>query len=153
MCFKRLKTIKNNYNIMFISLQEPFEQAEYLPNYMRVLDMQGWYANSNNKIWLIWSNDFTVSVIKHTDQHVNCRINHSSTSKEFHVTCVYAKYRTALMKELWEELVLLSNSLTGLWSIIGSFNVILEAIEKEGGTPYRIDKSFDFINCMEDFGL
>lgn len=84
---------------------------------------------------------------------MNCRINHLSTGKEFHVTCVYAKYRTALMKELWEELVLLSNSLTGLWSIIGGLNVILEAIEKEGGTPYRIDKSFDFINCMEDFGL
>lgn len=36
---------------------------------------------------------------------------------------------------------------------MGDFNVILEAEEKKGGRPFRIDKRVDFINCIEDCGL
>lgn len=151
--FERLKTIKNQYNSTFICLEEPFVQAEKLTSYMRMLDLQGCYANNNNKIWIMWSNEYTVFIISDTEKQVTCKINHPSTDMDFHITCVYAKCRTALRKTLWEDLASFANSTTGSWSIMGDFNVIVDAEEKEGGKPYRIDKRFDFINCIEDCGV
>ncbi|KAG5599738.1 hypothetical protein H5410_031108 [Solanum commersonii] len=119
--FERLKTLKNQYKISFISLQEPFVRADQVSFYMRHLDMQGSYANINNKIWLFWTNDF------------NCR--------------------TTFRKLLWEDLSSLSNTIQGPWSILGDFNVIAEVEEKTRGTPYRLDKSFDFINFIEECGM
>ncbi|XP_015169026.1 uncharacterized protein [Solanum tuberosum] len=36
---------------------------------------------------------------------------------------------------------------------MGDFNVIAKVEEKLGGTPYRLEKSFDFLNFMEDTGV
>lgn len=142
--FQRLKILKDQHK--FISVQEPFIQADQIGFYMEHLDTQGSYANINNKIWLLWINDFNVNIIKDSEQHITCHINHVSTGIIYHASFVYAKCRTVLRKLLWEELGFLSSSIQGPWSISGDFNVIAEVEEKTGGTPYRLDKSFDFIN-------
>ncbi|XP_049352711.1 uncharacterized protein LOC125817207 [Solanum verrucosum] len=151
--FERLKTLKNQYKISFISLQEPFIRAEQVGFYMRHLDMQGSYVNINNKIWLFWTNDFNVNIIKDSKQHITCHINHVASGIAYHASFVYAKCRTTLRKLLWEDLSSLSNTIQGSWSILGDFNVIAEVEEKTGGTPYRLDKSFDFINFIEECGM
>ncbi|XP_070030068.1 uncharacterized protein [Nicotiana sylvestris] len=58
-----------------------------------------------------------------------------------------------LRKQLWADLVNFAGSLNGPWVVIGDFNVISEPEEKIGGNPYRIDKSFDFIECLSDCSL
>ncbi|XP_015167940.1 uncharacterized protein [Solanum tuberosum] len=71
----------------------------------------------------------------------------------FHISLVYAKYRTNMRRDLWEDLVSISNNIQGPWSIVEDFNVIAEVEEKLGGTPYRLEKSFEFLNFMEDVGV
>lgn len=48
--FERLKNMNNQFNTSFISFQEPFVKADQIDYYMRMLDMQGSYANINNKM-------------------------------------------------------------------------------------------------------
>ena len=36
---------------------------------------------------------------------------------------------------------------------MGDFNVISKVMEKQGGTPYSLEKSFEFINFMEDVSV
>ena len=58
-----------------------------------------------------------------------------------------------MRRDLWEELVSLSNNNQGPWRVVGDFNVISKVMEKQGGTPYRLEKSFEFLNFMEDAGV
>nr|XP_009618786.1 uncharacterized protein LOC104110923 [Nicotiana tomentosiformis] len=66
---------------------------------------------------------------------------------------MYAKCRSNLRKELWANLVNFSVSHKGPWAIIGDFNVISDHEENNRGNPYRIDKSFDFLECLTECGL
>ncbi|XP_059306149.1 uncharacterized protein LOC132057525 [Lycium ferocissimum] len=151
--FARLKTLKNQYNLSFIGLQEPIVKAEHLPKYMRSIDMQGCYSNINNKIWLFWNNDYTVSIINDTEQQVTCKVIQTDNGEVFYITTVYAKCRSHLRNQLWEEINILSQNINGPWCTMGDFNVIAVAEEKEGGSPHRIERSFDFIHCLESSGL
>ncbi|XP_075087989.1 uncharacterized protein LOC142169944 [Nicotiana tabacum] len=122
---ERLKTLKNEYNITFISLQEPFVEAEKMNTYMRHLGMQGCHANLNNKIRLFWSNEFDIVILEDSEQQVTCKVSHIGSSIIFHISM----------------------------AIIGDFNVITDSDEKFGGSPYRIDKSFDFRQCLSECGM
>ena len=55
-----------------------------------------------------------------------------------------------MRRDLWEDLVSFSNNNQGPWRVVGDFNVISKVMEKQGGTPYRLEKSFEFLNFMED---
>lgn len=125
----------------------------YKDYYMRILGLQGYHSNVNNKIWFIWNSNFNITVVKDTDQHITCKISHYNTSNSFYLTTVYAKCRSSFRKELWEDMVDFSNSINEPWAILGDFNVITNVEEKIGGSPYRIEKSIDFINCLSDCGL
>lgn len=118
-----------------------------------MLDMQGSYATINNKIWLFWTNDFNITILHDTPQHVTCHASHANSGTNFHLSLVYAKCRTILRRSLWDDLISFSTNLQGPWSVIGDFNVIAKVVEKLGGTPYRLEKSFDLLNFMEDAGI
>ncbi|KAG5596621.1 hypothetical protein H5410_037853 [Solanum commersonii] len=140
--FDRFKIIKKQNNISINSLQEPFVNADHITHYMRMLDMHGSFANVNNKIWLFWANDFNITILHDTPQHVICYANHVNSGA-----------KTILRRTLWEDLVSISNNIQGPWSIMGDFNVIAKVEEKLGRTPYRLEKSFDFLNFMDDTGV
>ncbi|KAG5582631.1 hypothetical protein H5410_053258 [Solanum commersonii] len=122
-------------------------------NYMRQLGMEGCHSNSNNKIWTFWSNDFEVKVQDNSQQQVTFQVCHKDTNVMYHLTNVYAKCRTTLRKELWTELVTISNRLNGPWAVVGDFNVISDSTEKKGGRPHSAEKSLDFVSCLSDCGI
>ncbi|XP_019264876.1 PREDICTED: uncharacterized protein LOC109242481 [Nicotiana attenuata] len=47
----------------------------------------------------------------------------------------------------------MSSRINGSWSILGDFNTIMAPEEKKGGTPHTLNKSVDFITCMDDCGM
>ncbi|XP_070029286.1 uncharacterized protein [Nicotiana sylvestris] len=51
---------------------------------------------------------------------------------------------------MWSELCNISNRIIGPWAIIGDFNIIADSEEKSGGSHYRINKSFDFLQCLSE---
>ena len=58
-----------------------------------------------------------------------------------------------MRRDLWEDLVSFSNNNQGPLRVVGDFNVISKVMEKQGGTPYRLEKSFEFLNFMEDVSV
>ena len=58
-----------------------------------------------------------------------------------------------MRRDLWEDLVSFSNNNQGPWRVVGDFNVISKVMKKQGGTPYRLEKSFEFLNFMEDVSV
>lgn len=131
--FERLKTIKAQYNLSFICLQEPFVRSDQIMTYMRQLGMEGCHSNSNHKIWTFWSNDFEVKVQDNSQQQVTFQVCHKDTNVMYYLTNVYAKCRKTLRKELWTELVTISNRLNGPWAVVGDLNVIFDSMVKKGG--------------------
>lgn len=115
--------------------------------------MQGSHFNTNNKIWTFWSSDFDVKVLKDTQQQVTFQVCHIDSSINFQLTNVYAKCRSALRKELWAELIDISNCTNMPWAVVGAFNVISDSHEKEGGRPHRAEKSLDFVSCISNYGI
>lgn len=102
---------------------------------------------------LFWTNDLNITILHDIEQHVTCYANHTNSGSNFHISLVYAKCRTILRRDLWEDLVSISNNSQRPWSIVGYFIVIAEVEEKLGGTLYRLEKSFEFLNFMEDSGV
>ncbi|XP_059277625.1 uncharacterized protein LOC132031709 [Lycium ferocissimum] len=130
---ERLKSLKNQYKLPFICIQEPKSKAKHITKYMMRLGYQYSHNNLNNKIWLFWDSALTVHIIDNAQQHTTCHISYSQSSTNFYLTCVYAECTIALRKPLWEELQVLSTKLKGPWGVIGDFNVITSPEEKHGG--------------------
>lgn len=80
-------------------------------------------------------------------------MTHPLRSKTLHVTVVYAKCKTDLILPLWDELRAWYGRIQGPWCLTGDLNVIASAEEKLGGLPFRIEKSLDFLECLDDCGL
>ncbi|KAH0665370.1 hypothetical protein KY285_026576 [Solanum tuberosum] len=70
----------------------------------------------------------------------------------FFITIVYAKCKDYLRRQLWDRLIHFSN-MNIPWCTIGDFNVITTPDEKQGGIPYNMNKSFEFIATIEACGL
>lgn len=129
--FERLKTLKHQYKISLICLQEPKVKVRKMSHYMRNLNMQVCYSNVNNKIWMIQNVDFDVNIINDSDQLITCRMTHTVTNSNFHFSVVYAKCRTNLRKELWKDFVDLSNNIIGPYSIMGTSMSTLIRMKKQ----------------------
>lgn len=46
-----------------------------------------------------------------------------------------------------------ADKIQGSWGVVGDFNVITVSIEKKGGRPYKVEKSIDFLDCIDNCGL
>ncbi|OIS96373.1 hypothetical protein A4A49_25687 [Nicotiana attenuata] len=150
---KRLKTLKLQHNLTFVALQEPMTKATKIRRFQNQLGIQNSYFNCNNKIWFLWTNDHVVNILEDTEQHVTISISHHMGSTKLHLTVVYAKCKAYLRQQLWIELRAIADRIQGSWGVVGDFNVITDSIEKKGGRPYRVEKSIDFLACIDNCGL
>ncbi|XP_075091897.1 uncharacterized protein LOC142172039 [Nicotiana tabacum] len=75
------------------------------------------------------------------------------SSTPLYLTVVYAKCKVHLRLQLWKELRGVASRIQGAWGVVGDFNVITDCTEKKGGTPYRLEKSVDFLSCIDNCGL
>ncbi|XP_070039791.1 uncharacterized protein [Nicotiana tomentosiformis] len=136
--FERLKFLVELHKVRLILLQEPFVDDGTIESYTRRIAYDGCYANVNGKIWFIWSSEVEVSIIADEEQQV---------------TIVYAKNKGHLRATLWKSLKICNNYINGPWCITGDFNVIMSSDEKKGENPHIMEKSWDFIECMEECGM
>lgn len=99
--------------------------------------MRHGYYNCSNKIWILWSNLVTVTIISD-----NIKI-HTQNDPPFLLTVVYAKCTEALRMELWDDIRSLTNNCLDPWGVIGDFNVIMGSEEKLGGRDHRFEESLE----------
>nr|XP_009793107.1 PREDICTED: uncharacterized protein LOC104240027 [Nicotiana sylvestris] len=77
----------------------------------------------------------------------------NNNGNNFWITRVYAKSTIEKRRKLWRKIRSVHHYINGPWTILRDFNVITNAAEKKGGTPYTLNESRDFLSCMEDCGM
>ena len=83
---ERLINLKKLHNISMMAILEPFSSYDHIDAYRLQLLMDHSYSNSNNKIWLFWSNEITCDILESDQQQVTCEISHENCSEKFIVT-------------------------------------------------------------------
>ncbi|XP_075084713.1 uncharacterized protein LOC142167968 [Nicotiana tabacum] len=151
--FERLKFLTGLYKIQIIVIQEPFVKVEQIDKYRRGLGFEGCYANCNGKIWVLWSAEFDAVVAENNEQQITLKITRKNDSEVVWFTTVYTKSKQHLIVSLWDNLIHCRNYIDDLWCICEDFNAIMSPEEKKGGNPHIIEKSWEFISCMEDYGM
>lgn len=149
---ERLHTLKNQYNLPLICLQEPLVDKSKIIKFKRKMGMNQALYNCSNKIWLMWTNDIHITILQDKEQHVHVKVDHNSCPS-FYLFLVYAKCTKVLRRELWADLRTMASNIHDPWGVIGDFNVISTREEKIGGRPHRIEENMDFIDCVNDCGL
>lgn len=106
---------------------------------------------SGGRIWLLWSQAVSVVVYKRTDQLILCGVLDPATGTSCSVAFVYARNTEAERRELWKDLVSLSNNplvAAAPLVVLGDFNQILTAAEHFSLFPYDLP-----VRGMEEFQL
>lgn len=150
--FEILKFLPNLYKLLFISIQEPFV-ANHIDFYKKALGFDSCHTSRNEKIWIFWNSQLNATIFCEDDQQVMPKMNQRGENTTFWMTVIYAKTKRALGLPLWESLKQCNQNINGPWCISGDFNIITEAGEKKGGVPHRMEKSWDFISCIGEYGM
>lgn len=148
----RLKFLKVSNNISIIAILEPKAKGNKLHNYKRALGFSQAFNNINNKIWLFCNDSLDCTIVDDQEQVLSCSLKGDNGVLSV-FSIVYAKTKSKLREPLWDDLRRLANSINQPWCIVGDFNCITEASEKQGGTPHKPQKAMPFINCIVDCDL
>ncbi|KAL9663808.1 hypothetical protein QQ045_019199 [Rhodiola kirilowii] len=108
----------------------------------------------NNHIWLMWTDEFKVTPLLYSDQHITVDI--SNNLEDFNVTCsffIYASININVRQKLWEDLTGFSQQGSSPWILIGDFNTIASWDEKRGGNRKNGKAIRDFNEFMASVGV
>ena len=85
---------------------------------------------------MVWDDNwYEVKVITSSAQLLHCQVNERSKNYQFIVTIVYGLNTVEQRKSLWQEMKILSQSVTQPWLIAGDFNAILSTKDRLNGGP------------------
>lgn len=86
--------------------------------------------DKNCRIAVFWDSSKVKVVVLSMNAHViHCSVKSVDGRSSFHCSFVYAYNSLELRKELWEDLLLFSQT-TEPWTVLGDFNVVLNSSEK-----------------------
>ncbi|XP_061370915.1 uncharacterized protein LOC133313539 [Gastrolobium bilobum] len=102
-------------------------------------------------IWILWDDrDVEVEVIRAHHQYVHTRIHYIEEGRIELATFVYGSPRRVERIKLWEDLVVISDSVVGPWILLGDFNSVLRQHEKVGGLDVCWKSIQDMQDCLMD---
>ena len=109
---------------------------------------------ANGRIWLVWDDSwYDIKLVKSTAQMVHCQVNERSKGYQFNVTVVYGYNTAEMRRSLWNEMKMLTHSVSEPWIIIGDFNVVLSPKDRLDGVPVTLNEIKDFEECVKDMGI
>ncbi|WCJ35671.1 DNAse I-like superfamily protein [Euphorbia peplus] len=108
-------------------------------------------------VWMFWEDSsITISVCRKNLQFLHCQVTlHGGDwhGLSWMLTCVYVRPQMAFKRVFFDDLRLLSNSVVGPWLIVGDFNCIKVAEEKQGGSARIFDRCASFANWINSLNL
>lgn len=153
--FQRLHVLLRRHRPLILCLLEPFCDNVRLDSFRLRFDFDSAFAGVDDKLWLFWNFDLTLSFESDSDQSVSVSCIHATIPTAFWVSFVYAKTKERLRVSLWAELCsVLDKVPSGVpWSVVGDFNCLLNVDEKKGGLPYPHRKTTNFRECVSTCDL
>lgn len=112
-------------------------------------------VGSSGGLALFWDSEITIQVLSSSPSHIDVLIKGVSKISWWHLTGFYGNPGTSKRVESWQLLNSLSIISHLPWLVIGDFNKIRRAKEKEGGVarPYQqmacFNSSIDFCELKE----
>ncbi|XP_019168334.1 PREDICTED: uncharacterized protein LOC109164037 [Ipomoea nil] len=153
--FHRIRVLLRSHSPSILCLLEPFSSPDRLGYFQLRFSFDHSLSSCNNKIWLFWNNDLSVSIEGQSDQCISVACALSTVPSPFWISFVYAKTKERLRVPLWDELHSVSARLpVGVpWSVAGDFNCLLSVDEKKGGLPYPHRRTTPFRDCVSTCDL
>ena len=84
---------------------------------------------------------------------VHCQVNERSKGYQFNITVIYRYNTSEMRRSLWNELKMLTHSVSEPWIIIGDFNAVLSPKDRLDGVPVTLNEIKDFEECVKDMGI
>ncbi|XP_060190448.1 uncharacterized protein LOC132619616 [Lycium barbarum] len=117
-----------------------------------------WLTNGSrsnkSRIWILWNQtiiDFSLLSMSTQSMHGTIRILNTYT--QFQLTVVYGLHTIQDRGGMWEDLRSICQSQQGPWLIMGDFNTILTATDKQNGSPVQERDVRDVKEMLFDTGL
>lgn len=125
-----------------------------LENFKLKWVFEGSRSNNNGKIWILWRFNLDVQVLVDYEQMLVVKISHPSLKSQICVFVVYAKCTKEERRDLWYQMIEVSNDMEGMPHIvIGDFNVVTTQDEKVRGNDVDYNAVGDFNQAIEGSGL
>ena len=121
---KRLKSLIKHHHLKLICVLEPFLLLAKLDATRIRLGMDFSFASDSGKIWLFWSQPFSVQILHDMGQVIHCKVSHALLPDAFFMSFVYAKCLVSLRLSLWVALRSFASHADGPWLVGGDFNVV-----------------------------
>nr|GMC69450.1 uncharacterized protein LOC109164037 [Ipomoea batatas] len=107
--FQRLHVLLRRHRSLILCLLEPFCDNVRLDSFRLRLGFDSAFAGVDDKVWLFWNSDLTLSFESDSYQSVSVSCIHATIPTAFWVSFVYAKTRELLRVSLWAELCSVSD--------------------------------------------
>ncbi|KAF7834748.1 ribonuclease H [Senna tora] len=156
-----IKDINRRHKVDFLAILKPRKSGLNASNIVKRLGFEirnRVEANSfSGGIWCMWNKSLlNVEVLIKHPQFMHLRVKNSSMPWFF--TVVYGNLNVNLCRTLWDNLQLLSTSVTGPWPIASDFNTFLFEFEKCGGISHSSKPNLGFrdwidSSCLMDLGF
>ncbi|XP_071939796.1 uncharacterized protein [Coffea arabica] len=145
------KICKTN-KIRLLVLLEPLSDTPQLEVVRRLLGFDSALGALNNKVWVFWYNDMSLSFKELAEQLLHMHITFSSgCSIQF--SAVYARCTRVGRRDLWSTMDALAGEIVGPWLLAGDFNVISSMEERVGGSPANERNMEEFNDSIGNCGL
>lgn len=112
-------------------------------------------GDENSHIWVMWKDRLRLSPMFSSSQSITLSI-HIQHDRHAVVFCIYASCLKRIRQLLWEHLDFVYASIRQTvthWLLVGDFNVIASAEEKQGGHESDRGAIQDFQQCIMRNGL
>lgn len=117
-----------------------------------------WWGNydhcGDGRIWIFWNeNQVDLEIVSSSSQFAHCLIHLKSSRKILFVTFVYGYNLGVQRRPLWNDLISISDSISGPWLCLGDFNTILYSSERISAANPNLQDIREFVNCLHLSGL
>ncbi|KAJ1388799.1 Ribonuclease H-like superfamily [Sesbania bispinosa] len=102
---------------------------------------------------LLWDDTVEVEVIAHCKNYIHNCMKEKRESNFWECTFVYGDPKPSPRRHLWNQLSLLQTSRDRPWELVGDFNQVLSAAEKDGLRPPNPSCMQSLKNFITDCGL
>lgn len=127
--------VRNHVNLRKIDVMYPAETKIKKSKEASIpLKWRNWNCVSNadgqapRRILLSWKPHVSLAVLESNAQHIHSKIDDEEWGS-IHLTFVYGSNAVDGRAELWKKLLCIGSNMSGSWTILGDFNVVLNPME------------------------
>ncbi|XP_074337072.1 uncharacterized protein LOC141674252 [Apium graveolens] len=151
-----LKELNNLYRPSIIFLSETKCKKERVEKIKNKLGFVGYFAvdaqGVGGGLALLWKNEGNIAVANSSQNFIDFEVTHELLGK-WRYTGYYGLPERGRRAEAWNMIRYLATASTPPWCIIGDFNDLMTADEKEGGQSHPRNLLSGFSDAITDCGL